>query len=222
MQNSLNVVVQLTHLDRVIYMWEANFRIKGAIGGEAEPRRKCGGKRTAEEHRHTGHEEIDDHSSMQLAVITSNIVALSDDSHEGLACLRFIPAAEAGAFDSVPPSEHLGCFLVITPHSHLQLLPAMATFQSLRRNLINLNEHNHPELNVLVGEEKDVMKELNKFAKEKVEAGKYMAVWGKTEHSDIEDITEKFLTLFEEFAKFHYELIGSSVATYFMPTSQAS
>ncbi|KAI8998304.1 Eisosome component PIL1/LSP1, partial [Gaertneriomyces semiglobifer] len=56
-------------------------------------------------------------------------------------------------------------------------------------------------------EEKDVMKELSRFAKEKVEAGKYMAVWGKTEHSDIEDITEKYLVLFEQFAKFHSDLI---------------
>ncbi|KNC99737.1 uncharacterized protein SPPG_05117 [Spizellomyces punctatus DAOM BR117] len=83
----------------------------------------------------------------------------------------------------------------------------MATFQGLRRSMVSLNAHDHPELNVLITEEKDVMKELHKFAKEKAEAAKYMAVWGKTEHTDVADITEKYLVLFEEFAKFHYTLI---------------
>ncbi|TPX57481.1 hypothetical protein PhCBS80983_g03810 [Powellomyces hirtus] len=103
----------------------------------------------------------------------------------------------------------------------------MSAFQSVRRSVAAFNAHDYKELNVLIKEEKDVMTELNKFAKEKVEgikravkfelsawtklklitAGKYMALWGKSEHKDFEDVTEKFLTLFDEFGKFHSELI---------------
>ncbi|KAI9095543.1 Eisosome component PIL1-domain-containing protein [Phlyctochytrium arcticum] len=83
----------------------------------------------------------------------------------------------------------------------------MASFQSLRRSMVSLNAPDHPELTVLITEEKDVMKTLQKYSKEKVEAGKYMAVWGKTEHADLTDITEKYSTLFEEFSKFHSNLV---------------
>ncbi|KAI8820652.1 Eisosome component PIL1-domain-containing protein [Fimicolochytrium jonesii] len=79
----------------------------------------------------------------------------------------------------------------------------MAAFQGLRRSVVSLNSHDHAELSILIKEEKDVATELHKFAKEKLEAGKYLHTYGKTQHKDIEDISEKYLTLIEKFVDFH-------------------
>ncbi|KAI8587837.1 Eisosome component PIL1-domain-containing protein [Geranomyces variabilis] len=83
----------------------------------------------------------------------------------------------------------------------------MAAFQTVRRTVANLKPNDLKALTVFIDEEKDVMKAADKFGKEKVEAGKYLANWGKTEEKDLEDVTSKFATLYEAFGKFQSTLI---------------
>ncbi|KAJ3147860.1 hypothetical protein HDU86_007855 [Geranomyces michiganensis] len=83
----------------------------------------------------------------------------------------------------------------------------MAAFQTVRRTVVGLKANDTKALSVLIDEEKDVMKAADKFGKEKVEAGKYIANWGKNEEKDLEDITQKFSTLYEAFGRFQATLI---------------
>ncbi|KAJ3286592.1 hypothetical protein HK104_008965 [Borealophlyctis nickersoniae] len=79
-------------------------------------------------------------------------------------------------------------------------------FQGVRRAVVSINAHDHKELNILIKEEKDVIKQAQQFAKEKHEATKYLASWGKGEHADLADITDKFAMLFDEYVKFQNAL----------------
>lgn len=85
----------------------------------------------------------------------------------------------------------------------------MSAFQGLRRSVAAINARNHVEVNILIQEEKDVMKTIKETGKEKLDAGKYLANWGRREHEDIEDITSKFESMTEEFNKFHLDLVDS-------------
>ncbi|KAJ3037295.1 hypothetical protein HDV00_001789 [Rhizophlyctis rosea] len=75
-------------------------------------------------------------------------------------------------------------------------------FQGLRRTVAGINAHDHKELNVLIKEESDVIKEFKVLGKELGEAGKYMLAWGKLEYDDFVDITDKLSILFDEHTKF--------------------
>ncbi|KAJ3185619.1 hypothetical protein HDU87_000243 [Geranomyces variabilis] len=83
----------------------------------------------------------------------------------------------------------------------------MAAFQSVRRTVAHLKPNDLKALTVFIDEEKDVLKAGEKFGKEKVEAGKYLANWGKTEEKDLEDVASKFATLYEAFGKFQSTLV---------------
>ncbi|KAJ1556635.1 hypothetical protein HK096_011483, partial [Nowakowskiella sp. JEL0078] len=63
-------------------------------------------------------------------------------------------------------------------------------FQALRRGYIrNLKHGNH--LDVTLTEERDVLVAMEKFEKEKIEAAKFLAVWGNNDSPDIGDVCEK-------------------------------
>ncbi|KAJ1559135.1 hypothetical protein HK096_001591, partial [Nowakowskiella sp. JEL0078] len=63
-------------------------------------------------------------------------------------------------------------------------------FQAIRRGYIrNLKRGNH--LDVTLTEERDVLVAMEKFEKEKIEAAKFLAVWGNNDSPDIGDVCEK-------------------------------
>ncbi|KAH6576645.1 hypothetical protein BASA50_006695 [Batrachochytrium salamandrivorans] len=70
-------------------------------------------------------------------------------------------------------------------------------FQGLRRGLVSMNAVD-PMLANLLHEEKDVLKGLANFAKEKGEASKFLALWGNVEHADIKDICDRVRDMFDE------------------------
>ncbi|KAJ8322903.1 lipid-binding protein [Batrachochytrium dendrobatidis] len=70
-------------------------------------------------------------------------------------------------------------------------------FQGIRRGLVSMNAVD-PLLANLLHEEKDVLKGLANFAKEKGEASKFLALWGNVEHADIKDICDRVRDMFEE------------------------
>ncbi|KAJ3033777.1 hypothetical protein HK097_004728, partial [Rhizophlyctis rosea] len=76
------------------------------------------------------------------------------------------------------------------------------SFQGLRRTVAAINAHDHKELNVLIKEESDVIKQFKTLGKEASEASKYMTAWGKLEYDDFVDITDKLSILFDEHVKF--------------------
>ncbi|KAJ3091071.1 hypothetical protein HK102_001797 [Quaeritorhiza haematococci] len=80
---------------------------------------------------------------------------------------------------------------------------ALSSFaQDLRRGMASVNPlaHNHVEINVLLQEEKDVIKSCRQLAKEKHEAGHYIDLWGKKEDLDIHDVTAKLCVVIQNFA----------------------
>ncbi|KAJ3195771.1 hypothetical protein HK101_011113 [Irineochytrium annulatum] len=63
--------------------------------------------------------------------------------------------------------------------------------QDIRRAFAGVRRHDTKDLHIFLTEEKDVIKCLQALTKEKRDAIKYLGVWGKMEHADIDDISSK-------------------------------
>ncbi|KAJ3328028.1 hypothetical protein HDU76_010712, partial [Blyttiomyces sp. JEL0837] len=69
--------------------------------------------------------------------------------------------------------------------------------QGLRKVVANFKHDDSRNLTLYLQEEKDVIKAYNALIKEKKEASKYYAIWGKLEGADIDDISSKMTTVFD-------------------------
>ncbi|RKO90021.1 Eisosome component PIL1/LSP1, partial [Blyttiomyces helicus] len=78
--------------------------------------------------------------------------------------------------------------------------------QGIKRSIVTINSKDHAQLNILLKEEKDVAKDARAYAKQKAEAAKFMASWGKEQAADLEDITHNLHNVFTEFSKFFNDM----------------
>jgi hypothetical protein len=83
--------------------------------------------------------------------------------------------------------------------------------QKFNRNVSLLNSsHQNHDINQLLTEEKDVLKSLKALSKEKSQASRAMATWGKKEYDDILDVTEKVDICFENYNEAILGYIGKA------------
>ncbi|KAJ3193112.1 hypothetical protein HK101_005402 [Irineochytrium annulatum] len=81
--------------------------------------------------------------------------------------------------------------------------------QDIRRAFAGVGRHDTKDLHIFLTEEKDVIKCLQALTKEKRDAIKYLGVWGKLEHSDLQDISSKLTGVMSELVDGEDALIES-------------
>lgn len=82
--------------------------------------------------------------------------------------------------------------------------------QKFSRNVSLLSSsHQNHDINQLLTEEKDVLKSLKTLSKEKTQAARALATWGKKEYDDILDVSEKVDICFENYNEAILSYIGT-------------